>query len=107
MLRKSFFILLLAFAAGLPLQAGHALAETKTAIFGSGGPSTSDSINGKLLNEVAGTKMKIVEGYPNIMPTFQGLVSEEQLLQLIAYVRSLGEAAPGTAGAAAPPPGKD
>jgi tripartite-type tricarboxylate transporter receptor subunit TctC len=38
--------------------------KTKTAIFGSGGPSTSDSINGKLLNEVAGTKMKIVEGYP-------------------------------------------
>lgn len=36
MLRKSFFILLLAFAAGLPLQAGHALAETKTAIFAGG-----------------------------------------------------------------------
>ena len=50
---------------------------------------------------------KIVNGFPPIMPTFQGLVSEEQLLQLIAYVRSLGEAAPGTAGAAAPPPGKD
>ena len=50
---------------------------------------------------------KIVNGFPPIMPTFQGLVSEEQLLQLIAYVRSLGEAAPGTAGAAAPPPGKE
>lgn len=36
MLRKSFFILLLAFAAGLPLQAGSALAETKTAIFAGG-----------------------------------------------------------------------
>ena len=33
---------------------------------------------------------KIVAGYPNIMPTFQGQVSEEQLLQLIAYVKSLG-----------------
>jgi len=32
---------------------------------------------------------KIVKGYPAIMPTFQGLVSEEQLLQLIAYVKSL------------------
>ena len=54
---------------------------------------------------------KIVTGFPPIMPTFQGLVSEEQLLQLIAYVRSLGEAAPGTAApaGAAPPqaPGKD
>ena len=37
---------------------------------------------------------KIVEGFQPIMPTFQGLVSEEQLLQLIAYVRSLGETAP-------------
>src|SRR5687768_3802478 len=50
---------------------------------------------------------KIVNGFQPIMPTFQGLVSEEQLLQLIAYVRSLGEAAPGAAGSAAPPPGKD
>ena len=32
---------------------------------------------------------KIVAGFQPIMPTFQGLVSEEQLLQLIAYVRSL------------------
>jgi len=32
---------------------------------------------------------KIVAGYPNIMPTYQGQVTEEQLLQLIAYVKSL------------------
>ena len=32
---------------------------------------------------------KVVAGFPPIMPTFQGMVSEEQLLQLIAYVRSL------------------
>ena len=50
---------------------------------------------------------KVVNGFQPIMPTFQGLVSEEQLLQLIAYVRSLGEAAPGAAGPAAQPPGKD
>ena len=28
--------------------------------------------------------------YPPIMPTFQGQVNEEQVLQLIAYVKSLG-----------------
>ena len=33
---------------------------------------------------------KIVNGYPAIMPTFKGQISEEQLLQLIAYVKSLG-----------------
>ena len=39
---------------------------------------------------------KIVAGYQPIMPTFQGLVSEEELLQLVAYVKSLSKpAAPG------------
>jgi cytochrome c oxidase subunit II len=32
---------------------------------------------------------KIAAGYQPIMPTFQGLVSEEQLLELIEYVKSL------------------
>jgi cytochrome c oxidase subunit II len=32
---------------------------------------------------------KIAAGYQPIMPTFQGLVSEEQLLQLVEYVKSL------------------
>jgi hypothetical protein len=31
----------------------------------------------------------VVAGYQPIMPTYQGLVTEEQLLQLVAYVRSL------------------
>jgi cytochrome c oxidase subunit II len=34
---------------------------------------------------------KIVAGFQPTMPTFQGLVTEEQLLQLIAYVKSLGD----------------
>src|SRR5579871_1720907 len=32
---------------------------------------------------------KIVNGYQPIMPTFQGLVSEEDVLQLVEYVKSL------------------
>ena len=32
-----------------------------------------------------------VAGYPPIMPTYQGQISEEQLLQLIAYIKSLRE----------------
>jgi cytochrome c oxidase subunit II len=32
---------------------------------------------------------KITAGYQPIMPTFQGLVSEEQLLELIEYIKSL------------------
>ena len=34
-------------------------------------------------------RAKIVVGYQPIMPTFKGLVSEEGLLQLIAYIKSL------------------
>ena len=34
---------------------------------------------------------KVVAGYQNIMPTFQGQVTEEDLLQLIEYVKSLAK----------------
>jgi cytochrome c oxidase subunit 2 len=33
---------------------------------------------------------QIVEGYQPIMPTFKGQVSEEQLVGLIAYIKSIG-----------------
>ena len=39
---------------------------------------------------ILNSQAKIVAGYQPIMPTFQGLVTEEQLLQLLAYVKSLG-----------------
>jgi cytochrome c oxidase subunit 2 len=32
---------------------------------------------------------KLVAGYGPIMPTFKGLLTEEQLLDLIAYIKSL------------------
>jgi cytochrome c oxidase subunit 2 len=44
---------------------------------------------------------KLVAGYPPIMPTFQGLIGEEGLLQLIAYIKALSPAAT-PAGAPAP-----
>src|ERR1700720_2377567 len=33
---------------------------------------------------------KIVNGYKPVMPSFQGQLSEEQILDLVAYIRSLG-----------------
>jgi len=51
---------------------------------------------------------RVVAGYQPIMPTYQGLVSEEQLIQLVAYVRSLKAKGPAPATApvaAAPAPG--
>jgi cytochrome c oxidase subunit 2 len=38
---------------------------------------------------------KIHAGYQNLMPPYQGQVSEEQLVQLIAYIKSLAGASDG------------
>ena len=38
------------------------------------------------------------KGYKPVMPTFQGIVSDEQLNALVAYVKSLGQPPTGTAG---------
>jgi cytochrome c oxidase subunit II len=46
-----------------------------------------------LRESILNPRAKLVAGFEPIMPTFQGQVSEEQLLQLIAYIKSLG--APG------------
>jgi cytochrome c oxidase subunit 2 len=67
-------------------------------------------IRESILNPTA----KVVDGFQPIMPTFQGLVTEEQILQLTAYIKSLGSggnvtlgpATEAPAGAAGPAPGK-
>jgi len=47
---------------------------------------------------------KLVNGYEGIMPTFQGLATEDQIQQLIEYVKSIGPGS-GAAMAAASPAG--
>ena len=56
-----------------------------------------------LRESIVNPQAKIVAGFQPTMPTFQGLVTEEQLLQLVAYVRSLHQSgvAPGSEAAAA------
>ena len=46
---------------------------------------------------------KIVTGFGPIMPTFQGQVNEEQLLQVVAYIKSLSTARTETPTAKPPP----
>lgn len=41
---------------------------------------------------------ELVAGYRNLMPPFQGQLTEEQVTQLIAYIKSLSEAGEGGAG---------
>jgi cytochrome c oxidase subunit 2 len=33
---------------------------------------------------------QIAAGYPAIMPTFQNLLSEEEVMELVAYIKSRG-----------------
>lgn len=42
-----------------------------------------------LRESILNSQAKLVEGYQPVMPVFKGLVSEDQLLQLIAYIKSL------------------
>jgi cytochrome c oxidase subunit 2 len=44
-----------------------------------------------LRESILDPRARVVRGYTPIMPTFQGLVTEEQVMQLIAYIRSLDE----------------
>ncbi|HAL17515.1 MAG TPA: cytochrome c oxidase subunit II, partial [Anaerolineaceae bacterium] len=47
-----------------------------------------------LRESIVNPQAKVVAGYQPLMPTFQGLVSEEGLLQLIAYIKELRAASP-------------
>jgi cytochrome c oxidase subunit 2 len=50
-------------------------------------------------------KAKIVAGFQPVMPTFQGLVTEEQIMNLTAYVKSLkGQPVPVKGAGIAPVP---
>ena len=42
-----------------------------------------------LRESILDSTAKIVAGYPPIMPSYRGQVSEEQLIQLLAYIKSL------------------
>jgi cytochrome c oxidase subunit 2 len=78
----------------------------KTVVLQSGQTVVADE--SYIRESIVNPQAKLVAGYPPIMPTFQGLVSEEGLLQLVAYVKSLGAKPGGSAGPTAPgtpPPG--
>jgi cytochrome c oxidase subunit II len=61
-----------------------------------------------LRESILNPQSKLVEGFGPIMPTFQGQISEDQLVQLVAYIKSLqgtGQqqtATPGPAATGAP-----
>jgi len=66
------------------------------------GGSTVIADEAYLRESIVNPQAKVVEGFQPLMPTFQGLASEEQLLQLIAYIKSLSTAGGAPGGAQAP-----
>jgi cytochrome c oxidase subunit II len=51
--------------------------------------STVTADDGYIRESILQPKAKIVAGYQPVMPTFQGLVTEEQIISLTAYIKSL------------------
>jgi cytochrome c oxidase subunit 2 len=76
------------------LENGQGRAPSLKGVYGStvtlanGQTVTAD--DAYIRESIINSQAKVVAGFQPIMPTFQGLVTEEQLLQLIAYVKSLG-----------------
>lgn len=68
---------------------------TRTRLLGGGTALVDEAY---LRESIVNPQARIVEGYQPLMPTFQGLVTEEQINQLIAYIKSIGpkDAAPAT-----------
>jgi cytochrome c oxidase subunit 2 len=60
-------------------------------------------IRESILNPMA----KITAGFQPVMPSYQGRVNEEQLLELLAYIRSLGSSSAGPTEAPSPPQGTE
>jgi cytochrome c oxidase subunit 2 len=56
-----------------------------------------------LRESITNPQAKIVTGFGPIMPSFQGQVNEEQLLQLVAFVKSLSTSKPETPTTKPPP----
>jgi cytochrome c oxidase subunit 2 len=52
-----------------------------------GQPVTADEEY--LRESIVNPQVRIVAGYPSIMPTYQGQISDERLQQIVAYLKSL------------------
>jgi cytochrome c oxidase subunit 2 len=57
-----------------------------------------------LRESILNSQAKIVKGFQPLMPTFQGLVSEEGVVALIEHVKSMSPTTPSAPAAPAPPP---
>jgi len=67
------------------------------------GGQTVIADEGYIRESILNPQAKLVEGFGPIMPTFQGQISEDQLVQLVAFIKSLQAVNPQQATPAASP----
>lgn len=79
-------------ASGLGPQLTGVFGATRK--FQGGGEAVAD--DAYIRESILMPQAHVVEGYPPIMPTFQGQLSEENIMNLIAYVKSLSATAGST-----------
>ena len=69
--------------------------------------STVTADDAYIRESILSPQTKIVAGFQPAMPAFKGLVTEEQILALTAYIKSLqSQPVPTTGAGIAPPTGK-
>ncbi|PWU10885.1 MAG: cytochrome c oxidase subunit II [Terriglobia bacterium] len=73
---------------------GNGRGPSLVGVFGStvklAGGGTVRADEGYIRESILNPAAKVVEGYMADMPTFQGLITEENVVQLIEYIKSLG-----------------
>jgi cytochrome c oxidase subunit 2 len=77
------------------LTDGHGRCPNLVGLYGttvelSKGPKTVKATEAYIRESILYPDAKVVAGYTPIMPTFQGLVTEDGVLQLIEYIKSIG-----------------
>lgn len=86
---------------GCHAAAGTVHAPRLEGLFGRPVPLADGSVvtadEGYIRDSILLPKSQVAAGYPDIMPSFDGQIGEEDLLKLISYVKSLGNA-PAAAG---------
>ncbi len=95
--------------AGCHLENGRGPGPSLVGVYGStvklqgGGTVVAD--DSYIRESILDPGAKVVEGYQPIMPSFRGRVTEEQIIELIAYIKSLGAQPAGATTPGATTPG--
>jgi cytochrome c oxidase subunit 2 len=81
--------------AGCHAMAGGGVGPSMQGLYGAtekmADGSTVTADENYLRESILNPNAKIVAGYPAVMPSYQGQISEDQLNQLIAYIKSLAD----------------